>query len=189
MESVVLRTARLVLDQPRPSDVDDITRACGDPLFERYLTTPWPYRREHALGFVEEFVPSGWAVDREYTWALRTSADGPLLGVVCLRRAHGGFGFWMDAAHRGHGYMAEAVRAVADWGLDDLRMPEVTWEALVGNLASAATARKGGLAFSGTRTGRIPMRDGSTAVCWHAVLTRSTDAATALASWPAETRA
>lgn len=77
-----IRTERLVLDQPLPGDVDDIARYCVDPLFEEYLSIPWPYRREHAVGFVAEFVPKGWLRGEEWTWAIRESAGGPLLGVI-----------------------------------------------------------------------------------------------------------
>ena len=34
---VALRTARLVLDEPKPADADLVTAYCQDPLFERYL--------------------------------------------------------------------------------------------------------------------------------------------------------
>lgn len=43
MEPVELRSERLTLSVPTLDDVDAITRYCQDPLFERYLTTPWPY--------------------------------------------------------------------------------------------------------------------------------------------------
>ena len=67
MEPVELRTARLVLNQPVESDIDAITSYCQDPLFERYLTVPWPYLREHAAGFVNELVPAWWASGAEMT--------------------------------------------------------------------------------------------------------------------------
>jgi RimJ/RimL family protein N-acetyltransferase len=79
MEPVSLRSARLVLSAPTLDDVDAIVRYCQDPLFERYLTTPWPYTREDGVSFVESFVPSGWAADRDYTWGIRF-LDGRLLG-------------------------------------------------------------------------------------------------------------
>ena len=60
MQPLTLRTDRLVLDQPRDGDVDAITEYCQDPLFERYLTVPWPYEREHAVSFVDDYIPAGW---------------------------------------------------------------------------------------------------------------------------------
>ncbi len=85
MIPVALRTERLVLDLPTERDIPAITEYCQDPVFERYLTTPWPYREEHARGFVTEFVPKRWAGDLEYTWAIREAEGGPLLGVVGKR--------------------------------------------------------------------------------------------------------
>lgn len=47
MHPVVLRTERLLLDAVLESDIDDIERYCQDPLFEEYLTIPWPGQGKH----------------------------------------------------------------------------------------------------------------------------------------------
>ena len=52
MRPVTLRTARLTLDEPRLADAELVTEYCQDPLFERYLTTPWPYTRADADAFL-----------------------------------------------------------------------------------------------------------------------------------------
>lgn len=85
MIPVGLATPRLVLDQPTLADVESITAYCGDPLFEHYMNTPWPYERKHAQHFVESYVPIGWEDDHEFTWALR--ADGEFIGVIGYRRS------------------------------------------------------------------------------------------------------
>src|SRR5690606_16612893 len=115
MDPFELRAGPLTLDQPGEGDVDRITEYCQDPLFERFLTIPWPYERQHAEHFVTVFVPNGWASGDELTWALRTG--GEFLGVVGLRRS-GMIGYWLGAPHRGHGHMARAVNAVIDWSFE-----------------------------------------------------------------------
>jgi RimJ/RimL family protein N-acetyltransferase len=170
MRPVTLATARLVLDQPSESDIDDITRYCRDPLFETCLTTPWPYERRHAEGFVRDMAPSGWAADAEYTWALRRREGGPLFGVIGWRAERSDVGFWLGADHRRQGFMAEALSGLVEW-LFARDVPVIRWECLVGNAASAATARSAGFRYTGEAPVDAPARDGSRPPGWHAELT------------------
>ena len=117
MRPVALRTRRLVLDQPMPYDAEAVTRHCQDPVFEQYLTTPWPYTRADADAFLGVHVPESWATGAELTWALRLAAGGELLGVISVRSPRHEVGYWIGAAHRGAGYMSEAAIAVVDWAL------------------------------------------------------------------------
>jgi len=186
MDQVTLASERVVLDSPMPDDVDDITRHCQDPLFERYLTVPWPYRRADADYFVNEHVPAGWATGRELTWAIRTERGGPLLGVIGLRVETSDIGFWMGAEHRGLGHMSEALRLVADWTFDTgcAGIREIGWECLVGNTASASVARRCGFRFTGERPSRVAYRDGSHPPSWTGAL-RDTDDRSPTSEWPA----
>lgn len=181
MIPVTLRTGRLVLDQPTAADVDAITEYCQDPLFEAYLTTPWPYARENAVQFVESYVPAGWADGSEYTWALRV--DGVFLGVIGARTGPGDVGFWLGAPFRRRGYMAEALGAVADWWFASLGRDALRWECVVGNTASAATARAAGFMFAGVAPAEMPSRDGSLPQSWHGIR-RASDVHAPKHGWP-----
>lgn len=181
MIPVTLRTHRLVLDQPTGADVDAITEYCQDPLFEAYLTTPWPYERGHAVQFVESYVPTGWADDTEYTWVLR--ADGTFVGVIGARSARDDVGFWLGAPFRRRGYMVEALGGVADWWFTSLGRDALRWECVVGNDASAATARATGFTYTGVAPAEVPKRDGSLPLAWHGIL-RCSDARTPKSGWP-----
>lgn len=180
MEPVALSTPRLRLDQPTPADVPRIAEYCRDPLFERYLTTPWPYEIVHAEGFVGEMVPAGWADDSEYTWAIR--ADGEFVGVIGLRERLGDVGYWMGAPHRGHGYMAEALSAVCDFAFT-LGRDLVRWECTIGNAGSAATARAAGFNYTGVTPANVPHRDGTRPPAWHGILLRG-DSRDRKPGWP-----
>jgi RimJ/RimL family protein N-acetyltransferase len=169
VEPFALGTARLTLDQPRESDMDDITRYCQDPLFARFMTVPVPYRREDAEYFVREHVPDGWMTDTEYTWAIRTAGSPGLLGMIGLRTERPDLGYWLGEPHRGRGYMTEAVRAVADWALQS-GWDHVEWECVAGNTASASVARRAGFAYTGEGPSVITFRDGSHPHSWHGIL-------------------
>lgn len=178
-----LRTARLVLDQPTLADVDDITRYCSDPLFERYLTIPWPYTRDHAVGFIEEYVAEGWAADREWTWAIRDRDAGPLLGVIGVRVEWGMVGYWLGADHRGRGILPEAVAAVVDATFARTALDELLWECVLGNVASLRVAQKCGFRYTGMKPGQVRGRDGGQSASWTGALARDDDRAPK-AGWP-----
>jgi RimJ/RimL family protein N-acetyltransferase len=164
---VTLRTERLVLDLPTIDDVDLTTEYCQDPLFEKYLTTPWPYTRDDALGFFLDIVPGAWRRGTEFTWAIRR--DGEFLGLIGYRPVGRDVGFWLGGPHRGHGYMTEATTAVLDWVFAEGH-PTVLWECITGNAASVSVARKAGFTFTGEGPANVLSRDGSRPLSWHAVL-------------------
>jgi RimJ/RimL family protein N-acetyltransferase len=170
MKPVTLRTERLVLDQPTPADIDLVAEYCQDPLFERYMLTPWPYERHHAEDFITTRVPEWWANDEEFTWAVRH--DDTFVGMVGFRAAARDIGYWMGAPHRGNGFMPEAVGAVLDWAFarDD---GDVTWECVPGNLASATVARKSGFRYAGEGTSLYANRDRGHLVAWQGTISKS----------------
>lgn len=167
MEPVALRSARLVLSIPNSGDIDAIVRYCQDPLFEQYLTTPWPYSRVDAVSFVD-LVAGRWRSEAEFTFGIRTES-GELLGMIGWR-TRGDVGFWMGAEHRGHGYMLEALTTVVDWVFAERGADRIDWECLPGNVASARVARAAGFRFTGVGPVIVPARDGSFPDSWHGVL-------------------
>ncbi|MFC9560221.1 GNAT family N-acetyltransferase [Agromyces sp. NPDC056965] len=169
MQPVVLRSERLVLDLPVETDTELVAHYCADPLFLKYLTTPWPYTVEHARSFLTEYVPVAWASGDELTWAIRRADGAPLLGVVGLRRNHE-IGYWLGAEHRGDALMAEAVNAVCDWAFGSAIAGDgpMLWRANEGNLASAHVARAAGFRRTTPKIATVPGRDGSPLAAWHA---------------------
>ncbi len=184
MEPVTLTTQRLVLEPPVVDDIDTIVELCQDPLFERFLTIPWPYRREHAEFFLDRIVAPGWEQGAELAWALRPAPGGRLLGVIGWRAQRSDLGFWLGAPHRGNGYMTEAAGAVIDWLFASLPVDRIAWECIVGNAASVSVARKLGFAYTGERPADVVARDGTRPPAWHAVLHRG-DGRRRTLDWPA----
>jgi RimJ/RimL family protein N-acetyltransferase len=183
MTAVVLRTPRLVLDQPGERDVATVFEYCQDPTLQRYTTVPVPYRREDAETFLLDLVPRWWEDGTEQTWAIRLAdtPDPTLLGVIGLR-SFGEVGYWMGAPHRGHGYLGEALDVVLDHRFA-VGQPHVNWECVVGNLASARVAWRRGFTFTGTAPCAVTFRDGSHPPAWHGLLRRR-DERTPKQGWP-----
>jgi len=176
VQPVTLRSERLILDLPVASDAEHVARYCQDPLFERFLTTPWPYTDAHAHGFLDEYVPGAWESGSELTWALRTAPGGRLMGVISLRAKGREVGYWLGSDHRGSAYMTEALDAVCAWAFDGFPGTEViTWRANAGNVASAMVARASGFRNTTTATTTVPGRDGEELVGWSAERRRESE--------------
>jgi len=177
MQPVALRTPRLVLDEPVLGDAELVTHYCQDPIFERYLTTPWPYTRADANSFLSRHVPDSWESGSELTWAIRRIEGGPLLGVISVRETQHEIGFWMGAEHRGLGLMREATIAVVEWTLGGgVRGAEtVFWRAVEGNAESAKVARAAGFRRIEPEAPTVPTRDGGTLPAWYAVREATVD--------------
>ena len=170
MKPYTLRSERLVLDQPLPGDRDTVVTYCRDPLFETFMTLPWPYEPRHADYFIDELVPRGWESGGELTWALRQHSGGPLLGAIGWRATRNDIGYWLGAPHRGKGYMTEAVAAVTAHLFAEFALTEIGWECVVGNAASAAVARKTGFRYTGEAASDLAFRDGTHPSAWHGIL-------------------
>lgn len=184
MEPFRLETDRLMLDQPTAADVDRIALYCTDPVFEKFMTIPWPYERADAEYFVNDFVPGGWSSGSEWTWVIREGDGEEMLGAVGVRMKSGMVGYWLGSPHRGRGIMPEALAAAMDAVFERTDRSEILWECVVGNVASMKVAQKLGFRFTGEAPGMIPSRDGSVARSWTGVLGRA-DERVPRPGWPA----
>lgn len=185
MDPFALRTARFTLDQPVAADVDVIAASCTDPVFERFMATPWPYERRHAVGFVDEYVTQGWSTGREWTWAIRTEPGADLLGVVGVRLEGGMVGYWLGAPYRGRGILPDVLDTVIDAVFARTDLDRVRWECTVGNVASMRVAAKCGFRYTGERPGLIPDRQGVPIPAWHGELARD-ESREEKPGWPAD---
>lgn len=152
MEPITLTTGRLRLRPFTPDDVDAVYAACQDPDIQRWTQVPAPYQRSDAEFFVNRLSPDGWRQDMEYPFAVEPVEGGPLIAAAGLHLRGEGIrevGFWQVREHRGHGYMTEAVGALAHWAFTALGVHRLLWRAEVGNTASLAVAERAGFTLEG----------------------------------------
>lgn len=171
MDPVTLTTERLLLRTVDRRDTDTVYAAAQDPDIQRWTTLPSPYRREHAVSFVEQAVPEGWATDSMFTFGL-FPASGELagmLGITMRSPGTGEIGFWATREHRRRGYIAEATRAAAHWSFTTLALDRLEWRAEVGNTASRAVAEHTGFTLEGTLRSALD-NNGVRRDCWIASL-------------------
>ncbi|WP_459647450.1 GNAT family N-acetyltransferase [Kitasatospora sp. Ki12] len=154
-EPATLTTERLVLRAPRESDVDAVFTACQDAEIQRWTVVPSPYRREDAEYFVRDLAVNGWLTGANRVWCVFERESGALVGAQGLvLRDHdprcAEIGWWAVKEFRGRGYTTEAARAVSHYGLRELGLRRLEWQAYVGNAGSRAIAEKVGYRFEGT---------------------------------------
>ncbi|MFI9330774.1 GNAT family N-acetyltransferase [Kitasatospora sp. NPDC052868] len=155
VDPVVLTTERLVLRPPQACDLQALFEACQDEEIQRWTVVPSPYRFEDAEYFVNDLAANGWRTGEALIWCVLERGSGALVGTQGItltpgRTGSGEVGWWAAKEHRGRGYTVKAARAVARYGLTELGLRRLEWQAYVGNDGSRAVADRVGYRFEGT---------------------------------------
>jgi RimJ/RimL family protein N-acetyltransferase len=141
----VLTDGPVTLRAHTTADIGPAYEACQDPEMQRWTTIPVPYLQEHAVSYLTEQIPAGWADGSSYAWAIEY--DGRYAGTIDLRDQEGGVGevgFAVSPWARGNGVMTRAVELVVRYAFDRLGWHRVIWRAYVGNWGSRRVAWKVG---------------------------------------------
>jgi RimJ/RimL family protein N-acetyltransferase len=157
---IELRAGDVVLRRPVEADVPAVTAACQDEDIGRFLPLiPDPYTEADARNWLAH-TARGWAgqIDEK---AFAITRGGRMLGVVSLRPASGGIGYWLAPGERGAGVMPLAVGAVIAWGRAEHGVTRFHLLAHVDNRASQRVAEKLGFRRVGMVTHAPAFRDGS----------------------------
>ncbi|SCL35287.1 Protein N-acetyltransferase, RimJ/RimL family [Micromonospora pallida] len=156
----------LLLRPWRPTDADDVLRACQAPDIQRWTAVPRPYLPEHAHGFVTDRAPRGWKDGTSTPFAVCDAGSGELLGSCGLvsidhTLRSGEIGYWTAPWARGRNLAARATRAVARWAFDRLELRRIIWQAELGNHASRLAALRAGFRVEGRLRLAAPAPGGS----------------------------
>jgi ribosomal-protein-alanine N-acetyltransferase len=178
---MIIRTPRLTLRPFNEGDIDAMVALLNDWEVAQWLAIPpFPYRRADARFYVDHVRANHEAgVATEFGIAL-TEGDG-VVGTVGLRRnpddpSHAAIGYWLGQPHWGHGYAAEAVRAVVAYGFGSLGLERLEAETDPENQRSARVLAKVGFRLVGqasakeVRSCHVPTRRGSLLVNVHELL-------------------
>jgi RimJ/RimL family protein N-acetyltransferase len=149
----------------RPSDIDDVTAACADPLTQRSLPAlPSPYTRQDATWWVTEGAAAA-RLAGGAAYAVVDPVTDRLLGCaglarVSAERGQAEVGYWVAPWARGRGVATAAARALSDWAFARgfVRLELLTsWE----NTISQRVALAVGFQREGVRRNALGRRDGS----------------------------
>ena len=139
-----LKTDRLTLRPPRPSDAARITELIGNWNVIRWLAMPpYPYQLKDAEDYISR------TLDREptgETCSLMLTIDGDVIGNIGYGAPGESptvrIGYWLGEPYWGKGYMTEAVTAAIDHYFATTRANEIFSGILIGNSASLRVQQK-----------------------------------------------
>ena len=138
----------VTLRTPALADADDITEALQDPAMSRWLLrVPSPYRREHAVEFIE-------IARRGERDSFVAEADGRLVAAGSV--TNGEMGYWVAPWAQGRGIGTRVVTLLRDWAHAERGLDRIELLIHPDNAPSIRLAEKAG--FSDTGELRVPDR-------------------------------
>lgn len=136
-----------------PADTLWVYEVSLDPLLQRFMQVPSPYRLEDAAFHVEQEYIGGGDGGRRAEFLAEDAATATRLGRVGLRLGDPGaaeIGYWVDRRARNRGVATTAVRAVCEWAVRTAGIELIEWRCEAGNIASRRVAEKAGFLIEGT---------------------------------------
>ena len=148
----------LVLRPWTEDDVPALAAACNDPEITRWIPRiPSPYTEQDALAFIRGEVRPD--LDHSFAVTSGRAVVGSIGMSVNLNRT-GHIGYWVAAHARGQGVCTRALRMLAVWALDDLRLERLELITDPDNVASQRVAEKVGFRREGILRSHLLHRDG-----------------------------
>lgn len=151
-----ITTNRLILRELVDHDAEALATRAGDRRVARHLIqVPSPYPVSLARRWIASRI-EWWTTARGVTLAVALpSAPDILIGTVSLRAFHrdrrAELGYWIAADEWGHGYAAEAARAIVDLGFMQLDLARIYAVVIAGNTASCRVLDKLGFVLEGVQ--------------------------------------
>lgn len=141
------------LRPPALGDVDTIYRLCQDPLVARFTTIPQPYKRTHAIEYVEK-SSADWESGSGAAFVIISDSTGEVIGTIGVVRkpwdhAVAEIGYWLSADARGKGIASRAVRLLSRWAIENMNLARLQLGTNRANFASQRVAEKAGFKHEG----------------------------------------
>jgi len=141
--------ATFEIRQPTIEDAEWITRACQDIEVQRWTLVPRPYKREHALGFIDN------TIDEAHRWVIQQQETNEAVGVVSihtidLETGDADTGYWIAPWGRRRGAAVHALQLVEQFALTIPTIKFLSAHIAETNVASRATASRAGFINMGS---------------------------------------
>ena len=150
---MIRETARLLIREYVPEDLEAMQAYCADPEVTRHLM--WgPNTDAQTLSFIRLTQEYSQEVPRtKYEWAVTLQESGELIGGCCLYASgtNGEIGYTLRRDCWGKGYASEAAAVLLAFGFKELRLHRIYATCRPDNLGSAGVMQKLGM----TREGRL----------------------------------
>jgi ribosomal-protein-alanine N-acetyltransferase len=138
----------------RPFEVTDlelVRQASDDPYIPLITSVPATFSEAAGIAFIER----QWSrarLGQGYPFVIVDATTDRGIGMIALRNVDEGRAsifYWIVKPARGRGTAARALRAVAAWGLSDVRIPRLELTVEPWNVASIVTAERCGFRREG----------------------------------------
>ncbi len=141
--------ATFEIRQPTIDDAEWITRACQDIEIQRWTLVPRPYKREHALGFIEN------TINEAHRWVIEQQETNEPVGVVSIHSidtdtGDADVGYWIAPWGRRRGAAVHALYLVEQFALTSPSIKFLSAHIAESNAASRATASRAGFINMGS---------------------------------------
>ena len=153
MDRQTIAAGWLTLRPFTTADIPWVYEVLLDPVLQRFMQVPSPYRLEDAVSHVEQVYIAGWDDGRRAEFVAEDAATATRLGRVGLRLGEPGaaeVGYWVDPRARQRGVATTAVRAVCQWAVTTAGIEFIEWRCEAGNIASRRVAEKAGFLIEAT---------------------------------------
>jgi RimJ/RimL family protein N-acetyltransferase len=149
----------------RETDLDQVMTAFKDPALALWnpLTVGPEGLRAATLDYIK--LRADWSSGTHASWGIFRMADNDVLGAVAIHRidviqSRAEIGYWTSRSARSKGVATTALRAVIDWGFDELGLFRLSLTHAQGNLASCRVAEKVGFQLEGVMRASFVYGDG-----------------------------
>lgn len=148
----ILHTERLILNQPQEADIDDLILLLNQTteFFENTLTFPYPYKKENAEFWIK-MSENGFENKDAFVFAIRDKKNFKIIGGIGLHgiliHQKAEIGYWIAKDFWAKGIATEALKAVIDFGFNDLNLNKLYATHYPHNPASGKVMQKCGMVY------------------------------------------
>lgn len=124
-----LETERLALKEIHENHVEDILKIRSNEVINRFVKRNSPKNNYDALQFILT-IKERTRNNQTYYWGISLKDHPNLIGTICLwnfseDRKTAEVGYEMLPDYHGQGLMSEALKAVLNYGFNELRLQEI----------------------------------------------------------------
>ena len=143
-----LETERLLLRRVSYDDVNEIMELRGNPETMKYIPRPLVTNADEGLAHIK-MIDDKIEANEGINWAITIKGNPKLIGVIGHYRIQPEnhrceIGYMILPQYNGQGYVTEAVKAVLQYGFDDLQMHSIEGVIDPDNIASEKVLLKNG---------------------------------------------
>jgi ribosomal-protein-alanine N-acetyltransferase len=143
-----LQTERLFLRQVQLTDVNEVFRMRSNPETMKYIPRPIAKTKTDATKVIR-MINRAIAKNEGINWAITYREQPELIGIIGYHRIskeghRGEVGYMLDPAHHRKGIMQEALKAVLDYGIHELKFHTIEGVIDPGNEASEKLLQRNG---------------------------------------------